>query len=108
MYALHDNEDASGPFVVEPGDQGVLEPFIGAIALDVRIGVIRLQGVVNDDEVAAPASQSAADRSGKTKAPGGQFDLALRIFLPDAGAGKELSIPAIFHDRAKVVGMFLG
>src|ERR1700722_12668069 len=108
MYALHDDKDGAAPLIVEPGDQRVLEPFIRAIALDVRIGVIRLQGVINDDEVAAAAGQSAADRSGQTKAAGGQFNLALRILLPDPHAGKEISIPAGFRDRTEVVGMFLG
>ena len=108
MYALHNNQDGPPPFVIEPGDQCVLEPFIGAIALDLRIGVVRLQGVVDDNEVAATAGQSAADRSGQTKAAGGQFNLALRILLPDPHAGKEIPIPARFRDCTEVVGVFLG
>jgi hypothetical protein len=108
MYALHDDKDGPAPLIVEPRDQCVLEPFIGGIALDVRIGVIRLQWVVNDNEVAAPAGQSAADRSGETKAAGGEFNLALRILLPDSHAWKELPIPESFRDRAEVVGVFLG
>src|ERR1700729_3283669 len=103
MYALHNNQDGPAPLIVEPRDQRVLEPFIGAVALDLRIGVIRLQRVVDDNEVAAAAGESAADRSGQTKAAGGQFNLALRILLPDPHAGKEISIAKRFPARPDAV-----
>src|ERR1700677_4645198 len=72
------------------------------------MGIVGLQRVVNDDQIAAAASQSAADRSGQTKAAGSQFNLAFRILFPYPHAGKELSIPASFCDRAEVVCVLLG
>ena len=46
MDALHDDDDRAGAFVVEAGQQGVLEPFVGRIALGLGIGVVGLQRIV--------------------------------------------------------------
>jgi hypothetical protein len=55
MDALHDDDDRAGAFVVEAGQQGVLEPFVGRIALGLRRGVVGLQRIVDNDQVAAAA-----------------------------------------------------
>ena len=59
--ALHDNDDRASPLVVKAGQQRILEPFVGRVALGLGIGVVRLQRIVNDDDVAAAPSQGAAD-----------------------------------------------
>ena len=43
----------AGAFVVEAGQQGVLEPFVGRVALGLGMRIIGLQGIVDDDQIAA-------------------------------------------------------
>jgi hypothetical protein len=62
MHSLHDNDDRAASLVVETRRQRVPEPFIGGIALRLGIGVVRLQRVIDDDDVAATTSQGSPDR----------------------------------------------
>jgi hypothetical protein len=74
MDALHDDDDRAGAFVVEAGQQGALEPFVDRIALGFGMGVVRLQRIVDDNQVAAAAGERAADRSGQPRPPCRQLD----------------------------------
>jgi hypothetical protein len=106
--ALHDDDDGAGAFVVEAGQQGVLEPFVAGVAFGLGIGVVGLQGVVDNDHVATAAGQRAPDRGRESKSPCRQFNLALRIFLPNPRALEQRLIPGRLKDCAKIVRMLLG
>ena len=77
MDALHDDDDRAGAFVVEAGQQGVLEPFVGGVALGFGMGVVGLQRIVDNNQVAAAAGERAADRSGQPKSPCRQLNFGL-------------------------------
>jgi hypothetical protein len=40
---MDDDDDRAGAFVVEAGQQGVLEPFVAGIAFGFGMGIVRLQ-----------------------------------------------------------------
>ena len=77
MDALHDDDDRARALVVEARQQRVLEPFIGGVALGLGIGVVGLEGIVDDDDVAASTGQCAPDRCRQPEAARGEFDLGL-------------------------------
>src|SRR5215204_4654714 len=52
----------------EAGQQGIVEPIVHPLTLAVGEGIARLERIVDDDDVAAPAGQRAVDRGGKPKA----------------------------------------
>ena len=62
VQALHDHDDGVLALVVQTAKQRVRVPLLGAFARRFRIGVLRLQRIVDDDEVAAAAGEGAADR----------------------------------------------
>jgi hypothetical protein len=62
MEPLHNDDDRAGAFVIETGQQGVLEPFIAGVALGVGMSVVGLERIVDDDQVASTSGQRAADR----------------------------------------------
>jgi len=51
------------PLVVEPAVESVIEPFIGALPLRIRERLVRLQRIIDDDQVCAATSQATADGS---------------------------------------------
>ena len=72
--ALHDDNDRPGALIVETRQQGVLEPFVGRIAPGLGIGIVGLQRIVDNDQIAAAASKRAADRGRQSKSPRRQLD----------------------------------
>ena len=48
---LHDDGNAPAPFVVQPRDEGMPIPLIGAGALDLGESLLRLYRVVDEDVV---------------------------------------------------------
>jgi hypothetical protein len=73
--ALHDDHDRSCALVVKAGQQRIHEPLVGCGSLCLRQGVIRLERIVDDDDVAASTGQRAADRSRQTESARGKLDL---------------------------------
>jgi len=54
-----------------------IAPFIGGVALGFGIGIVRLERVVDDDDVAATTGQCAPDRCRQPEAARREFDLGL-------------------------------
>ena len=107
--ALHDDDDGAGAFVVEAGQQGVLEPFVAGVAFGLGIGVVGLQGIVDNDHVAAATGQRAPDRCRQAEPARGEFDLGLSVLeRSDPRVREGRSIPRRFEHRAEVVGMLFG
>lgn len=61
MKALHNNKDASGLLVIQPTVQGMVKPFVHGFALGLRERLVRLERIINDDEVCAAAGQHTSD-----------------------------------------------
>jgi hypothetical protein len=63
VYALHDHHDRAGPFIVEARQRGVRKTLIRAGPLGFGQDVVRLERIVNNDDVAPTAGKGAPDRS---------------------------------------------
>ena len=68
MQAMHDQDDRAPELVVEAAVEGVVEPFVRRLALRLRQCFLRLQRVVDDNDVGTPPGQDTADRSGDARA----------------------------------------
>src|SRR5579862_9523429 len=55
MQPLHNNDDAASALVIETAVQGVIKPLINRFALSLGKCLIRLEGVVDNDDVSAAA-----------------------------------------------------
>ena len=64
MKPLHDNDDATRPFIIEPAVKCVVKPVIHCPALGFRECLIRFQRIINNDEVRASSGEHSAHRSG--------------------------------------------
>src|SRR5215472_5310157 len=62
VQALHDHDDGVVNLIVQTAEQCVRVPLLGAFAGCLRIGILRLERIVNDNEVAAAASEGATNR----------------------------------------------
>ena len=109
MEALHDHDDGVLGLVVETGEQRVGVPLLGTFACCFRIGILRLHGIVDDDEVAAAAGERAADRGRQPVASERGRELQLGVLgRADPGVRKQAIVQRRAHDRAAVVGVFAG
>jgi len=61
MDTLHDDDDASGLLVVGPGYKGVSVPIDAALAYNLGRRISKFDRIVNDNEIAAKASQCSLD-----------------------------------------------
>jgi hypothetical protein len=69
VQALHDHDDGVLALVVQTAKQRVRVPLHGTFAHRLRMGVLRLLGIVDDDEVAAAAREGAPNRGRQPVSP---------------------------------------
>jgi hypothetical protein len=62
VQPVHDEDDRPGVLVVEAAVEGVVEPFVGRLALRLRQRLLGFRRVVDDDDVGAAPGQHPADR----------------------------------------------
>ena len=109
MEPLHDHHDGVLRLVVEPGEQGVAVPLLVSFTCRLRAGILRLHGIVNDDQVAAAARERPAGRSRQTVAPERGREFQLGVFgRTDPRVRKQPIVQSRSHYRAAIVGMFAG
>ena len=53
MHTLHDNDDDSGGFVVEPGTQGVRKPVVETIPVCIGLRIDRFERIIYDEAITA-------------------------------------------------------
>src|SRR5579864_1676242 len=75
MKTLHNNYDASGLLVIQSAVQRVVKPLIHPSALGFRECFIRLQGIINDNEVCTPAGQHTCHGGREPEAVLGRYKL---------------------------------
>jgi len=63
VQPLHDDDDAASPLVVETGEEGIVVPVVDRLSANFGESLVRLQRIVDDDDVGAAAGQDAAVRS---------------------------------------------
>ena len=105
MHALHDDEDDAGLLIIEARQQSVAIPLIDRLALDVREGVNRLQGIVDDEDIATHAGHGAEHGGPAAKSALGRIDLVID-HAPDAHARENSLIPVRLDDGLELRGMF--
>jgi len=105
--ALHDDDDRTGPLVVEPRHERGPEPFVGRAAPGLRQRIFRLQRVVDHQKLGAAARECSANRGREAEATGGEHDFDLGVLPADASPGKQVLVPRRLHQRAEIVGVLL-
>lgn len=102
---LHDDDNRTGPLVIQARYDSVEEPLVGGYPLRFRQCIDGLEWNVDNDEIAAAAGQRAAGGGCKPKPPLGDLDLRLAVLVwPDAGVWKQGPVPWRGQNCPKVVG----
>ena len=57
VQPVHDQDNRTRPLVVQPAVEGVVEPLVRRPPLGLRQRLLRLQRIVDDDDVGAAAGQ---------------------------------------------------
>ena len=107
MQSLHDQHDGAFGRIVEARHQRRSYPFGAFGAGEFRVGLVGFQGIIDDNDVAAAASQLSTGRGGEPPTAHGRLQLVLGVLArADFEGGEEPSIPGAVDDGSEVVGMF--
>src|SRR6476659_2714035 len=68
MQSLHDDDHRAVPLIIKTRHCGCPQPVVDALAPDLRIGILGLERVIDDEDICAPTGQCAANRGGKARA----------------------------------------
>jgi hypothetical protein len=69
MEPLHRDVDETLGGIIEPAEGGVAEPFDRRFPSDFGLGIVGLDRIIDDQDLAATAGERAADRGGQARAP---------------------------------------
>ena len=108
MQPLHDDDDGAMALVVEPAVEGMVVPLVGGLPLRVRERLLRLQRIVDQDDVGAASGQHAAGGGGEPVALAGGDELLHRLAVRRQAGRKDLPIPRAHHDAAAIAGELVG
>jgi hypothetical protein len=92
VQSLHDHDDRALVLVVEARDEGPAIPVDHSFARGFRLGFVGVEGVIDNDQVATPAGEGAADR-GRKAASAPARDEFETGFLRPLRAGEEIGVP---------------
>ena len=104
MHALHDQNDARDLFVVRAADQRGAIPLDGPRSHRLGMGIVLLERIVDDHQVAAQSGQCALDRGGVTLAAQRGHDLAVGVTVEPHRREGGL-VDRIVDQPAEIVGM---
>ena len=104
VQALHDDDDGAPAFVVQTGVEGVVPELLDPAPLRRRERGLRLDRVVNDDQVRTAAEDGATDRRGVAEAVRGGGNLALAD-PGDLELGEQVPVPWALDNGAEGGGM---
>jgi hypothetical protein len=108
VQAVHDQHDRTGELVVEAAVEGVIVPFIGRLSLDLRQGLLGLQGIVDDDDVGTAPGQHPADRGRDPRALCRRLEFGDRLALRREARREQALVPVAGDDAAAVAREFVG
>jgi len=108
VQALHGDDDGAVALVVLLAVEGVVEPLVGGLPLGVGERLLRLQWIVNQDDVGAAPGQHPAIRGGQPVALAGSHELLHRLAMGGEPGRKDPPIPRAHHDGAAVAGELVG
>jgi len=104
MQALHDDDDGAAALVVLAAIEGVVEPIVGGLPLGVGERFLRLQRIIDQDDVGAPPGQHPTIRGGQPVALAGSHELLYRLAMGGKPGREDPPIPRARHDTAAVAG----
>src|SRR5438270_8517336 len=108
VQPLHDDHDGAVPLVIEPAVEGVVVPLVGGLPLRLGERLLRLQRIIDQNDVGAASGQHAAGGGGEPiSLPGGDELLHGLAVWGEAGR-QDLPIPWAHHDAAAVAGELVG
>ena len=81
MNTLHDDHDRARALVVKAGEQRIREPLIGCQPLCFGQGVVRLQRIVDDDDVAASTAVNVPPTEVASRNPRAVSSISVSEFL---------------------------
>ena len=108
VQPLHDDDDGAMPLVVEPAVEGVDEPLVGGLPPRLGERLLRLQRIVDQDDVGTASGQHAAGRGGQPVALAGGDELLHRLAVRRQAGRKDPPIPRAHHDAAAIAGELVG
>src|SRR5207302_3289378 len=97
VQPLHDEDDRAVPLVVEPAVQGVDEPLVAGLPQRLGERLLRLQGIIDQDEVGTPSSQHATGGGGEPITLTGGNELLHSLAVSGKAGGKDSPIPGGQH-----------
>ena len=65
MQPLHDDDDGAMPLVILPAVESVVEPFVAGAPLRVGQRLVRLEGIVDQDDIGVASGQHTAGGGGQ-------------------------------------------
>jgi len=108
VQPVHDQHDGTGELVVEPAVKGVVVPLVGGLPLRLGERLLRLQRIIDQDDVGAASGEHPAGGGGEPVAlPGGDELLHCLAVWGEAGR-EDLPIPWARHDAAAIAGELVG
>ena len=82
VQPLHDYDDGAVPFVIEPAVEGVVVPLVGGLPLRLGERLLRLQRIVDHDDVGAASGQHATIGGGQPVSLTSGDELLHRLAVP--------------------------
>ncbi len=108
VQSLHDYDDRTFDLLVETAAQGVIEPFVHALASCVRQCFISFQRVVDHDDVCATTRKSTSDRRREPEATLCGFEISYGVsFARNSGVEQGL-IKCTAHEATRLSGQSIG
>jgi hypothetical protein len=107
VQPLHDQDDAAVLLVIEPTEQAVVVPFVHRLALRIGERLIGLEGVIDNNDVAATAGQNATHGGGEAEALTGRHKFLDGLLLRRQTGGKKALVKGAGHHSPAVAGVLV-
>jgi hypothetical protein len=98
----HDDDDGAVLLVILPAVEGMVEPLVCGLPLRIGQRLLRLQRIVDQDDVGAASGQHAAIAGGEPVPLAGGQELLHRLPVRSEAGWKNPPIPRAHHDAAAV------
>jgi len=108
VQPLHDDHDGAVTLVVEAAVKGVVVPLVGGFSLRVGERLLRLQRIVDQNDVGAASGQHPAGGGGEAIALAGGDELLHRLAVRRQAGWKDLPVPRAHQDGAAIAGELVG
>ena len=108
VQPLHDDDDGATALVVLPAVEGVVEPFVGGLPLRLGERLLRLQRIVDQDDVGPASGQHAAGGGGEPITLAGSDEFLHRLAVRRQAGRKHPPIPRAHHDAAAIASELIG